>query len=201
MFDTVVGKLLVANILLFLAQVVFGDNLVRLFGLWPLGLLGQTGEMVPPFMPWQVVSYGFLHGSVMHLALNMYALWMFGSQLEMVWGPRRFTFYYFACLIGAALSQSLVSEIVLMNGGMAYPVIGASGAIFGLLLAYGLLFPYNRLMLILLPIPIQARWFVLGYGLIELLAGVTGTAEGVAHFAHLGGMLTGWLILRGRRRF
>lgn len=200
MFDTVVGKLLVANIILFLAQGVLGDDLVRWFGLWPPGLFGQGGEMTPSFLPWQLVSYGFLHGGVMHIALNMYALWMFGSQLEAVWGPRRFTFYYFACLIGAALSQLVVSEIVLMQGGTVYPVIGASGAVFGLLLAYGLLFPYNRLLLLFPPIPIQARWFVLGYGLIELFAGITGSAEGVAHFAHLGGMLTGWLILKSRRR-
>ena len=198
MLDTVVGKLLAANILIFLAQTVFGDGLIRLFGLWPLGLFGQGGGMSPPFLPWQMVTYGFLHGSILHLALNMYALWLFGSQLERVWGPRRFTFYYFACLIGAALSQMVVSEFTLMHGGMAYPVIGASGAVFGLLLAFGLLFPYVRLMLLFPPIPIQARWFVLIYGLVELFAGVTGSMEGVAHFAHLGGMLTGWLILRGR---
>lgn len=201
MIDTVVGKLLVANILLFILETVLGNTLIRWFGLWPLGLFGHGGGGGWGFLPWQVLSYGFLHGSVLHLALNMYALWLFGSRVEAVWGQRRFAFYYFACLIGAALFQLLASEIVLMNGGAAYPVIGASGAVFGLLLAFAMLFPYDQLLLLFPPIPIQARWFALGYGLIELVAGVTGSAEGVAHFAHLGGMLTGWLLIKSRRRF
>jgi membrane associated rhomboid family serine protease len=201
MWNTVVGKLLIANIVLFLAEMVMGDGLIRWFALWPLGILEPVASYgsEPPFMPWQVVSYAFLHEGLLHIGLNMYALWMFGSPLENVWGPRRFATYYFACVIGAALSQLVVSEILLMNGGTAYPVIGASGGVFGLLLAFGLLFPRTRLILLFPPIPIEARWFVLGYGVIELIAGVTGSAEGVAHFAHLGGMLTGWLMLRGRR--
>lgn len=202
MFNNVVGKLLIANILLFLAEGMYGDALVRWLGLWPLGLFGQGGPSAiisPPFLPWQVVSYAFLHGGFLHLALNMYALWMFGGQLEAVWGPRRFTTYYFSCVIGAALTQLLVSEYVVMQGGIAYPIIGASGGVFGLLLAFAVLFPHARLMLLFPPIPIEARWFVLGYGALELYFGVTGTAEGVAHFAHLGGMVTGWLLLRGRR--
>ena len=201
MADSMVGKLLIANIVLFLAEMQFGNEMVRWLGLWPLGLFGSTSaySAAPSFMPWQVVTYGFLHGGLLHLGLNMYALWMFGRQLEAVWGPRRFATYYFACLVGAALSQLVVSEFVLMNGGEAYPVIGASGGVFGLLLAFALLFPRVRLILLFPPIPVEARWFVLGYGLVELYAGVTGSAEGVAHFAHLGGMLTGWLLLRGRR--
>lgn len=197
MLNTTVNKLLVANFLFFLAEQATGGALLTPLGLWPIGAFVSTGA--PSFLPWQVVSYGFLHGGMLHLGLNMYALWMFGGQLEAVWGPRRFAVYYFSCLIGAALSQLVVSEYALISGGTPYPVIGASGAVFGLLLAYGLLFPYNRLMLLFPPIPIQARWFVLGYGLIELYAGVTGSAEGIAHFALLGGMLTGWLLLRGRR--
>jgi len=202
LLNTVVGKLLIANIVLFLAEMSMGDTLIRWFALWPLGILEPVAAYTatPPFMPWQVVSYAFLHGGLLHIALNMYALWMFGTPLERTWGPRWFATYYFACVIGAALSQLVVSEILLMNGGSAYPVIGASGGIFGLLLAFGLLFPRTQLLLLFPPIPIEARWFVLGYGAIELFAGVTGSAEGVAHFAHLGGMLTGWLMLRGRRR-
>ncbi len=200
MLNTVVGKLLIANIILFLAETTFGDGLIQWFALWPLGVFGPAGvdRLAPPFMPWQLVSYAFLHGGLLHLGLNMYALWMFGSQLEYLWGPRRFTTYYFACVIGAALTQLVVSEVMLARGGEAYPVIGASGGIFGLLLAFGLLFPTTRLILLFPPIPIQARWFVIGYGAVELFFGVTGSAEGVAHFAHLGGMLTGWLMLRGR---
>lgn len=202
MMDTVVGKLLIANIVLFLAELTLGDGLIRWFALWPVGFFdpSSAARLAPAFMPWQVVSYGFLHGGLMHLGLNMYALWMFGRQLEYLWGPRRFATYYFACLVGAALTQLVVSEYLLMQGGQAYPVIGASGGVFGLLLAFGLLFPHARLMLLFPPIPIEARWFVIGYGAIELYFGVTGSAEGVAHFAHLGGMLTGWLMLRGRRR-
>ncbi|TCJ13422.1 rhomboid family intramembrane serine protease [Parasulfuritortus cantonensis] len=200
MMQTVVGRLLVANVVLFLAEQAMGDDLIRLFGLWPLGLLSDGGGLAPPFRPWQVVSYGFLHGSILHLVLNMYALWMFGRNLEAVWGARRFTVYYFSCLIGAALTQLVVSEFVLMQGGEAYPVIGASGAVFGLLLAYGVLFPYDRIILLFPPMAIQVAWFVIGYGAIELIAGVTGSAEGVAHFAHLGGMLTGALLIWGRHR-
>jgi len=201
MLNTVVGKLLLANIVIFLAEGMFGQELIRWFGLWPLGLFGGDNlpSQAPAFLPWQVLTYGFLHGGLLHLGLNMYALWMFGGQLEAVWGPRRFMTYYFACIIGAALTQLIVSEYMLIQGGSAYPVIGASGGVFGLLLAFALLFPRARLMLLFPPIPVQARWFVIGYAVLELYFGVTGTAEGVAHFAHLGGMLTGWLLLKGRR--
>jgi membrane associated rhomboid family serine protease len=135
----------------------------------------------------------------------MYALWLFGSRLEYLWGARRFAIYYLTCVVGAALTQLVVSELALLQGTPAYPVLGASGGVFGLLLAFGLLFPETELLLLFPPIPIKAKWFVLGYGVIELFAGVTGTVEGVAHFAHLGGMLTGWLLLsywlgRPRRR-
>lgn len=199
---SVVGKLLMANLLLFLAQAMYGEALLSWLGLWPLGMFGfdPIGMLVPSFLPWQVVSYAFLHGGLLHLGLNLYALWMFGRQLEAVWGPYRFAAYYFACVVGAALTQLVVSEYVLFQGGHAYPVIGASGGVFGLLLAFALLFPRARLMLLFPPIPIEARWFVLGYAALELYFGVTGTAEGVAHFAHLGGMFTGWLLLRDRRR-
>lgn len=199
---SVVGQLLIANILLFLAEALYGEVLLRWLGLWPLGLFGQVqpGMPAPPFLPWQVVSYGFLHGGLLHLGLNMYALWLFGSQLEAVWGPRRFATYYLACIIGAALTQLVVSEFVLLQGGTAYPIIGASGGVFGLLLAFAVLFPRARLVLLFPPIPVEARWFVLAYAGLELYFGVTGTAAGVAHFAHLGGMLTGWLLLRSRRR-
>jgi len=198
MMDTVVGKLLVANILLFFVNAALGNSLDGWFALWPLGLLGPDSvyRLAPPFMPWQLVSYAFLHGGWLHLGLNMYALWMFGRELEYIWGPRRFAIYYFACVVGAALAHLVVAEFLLMQGGQAYPVIGASGGVFGLLLAFGMLFPRVQLMLLFPPIPIEARWFVIGYGAIELFAGVTGSAEGVAHFAHLGGMFTGWLLLR-----
>ena len=195
----VVRALLIANGLLFLMEMGgWGDSLVSWFALWPPGLLTQGAMPAPSFYPWQMLSYAFLHGSIVHLGLNMFALWQFGTRLEMVWGPRRFAFYYFSCVLGAALAQILVSEWLLHVGSAPYPVIGASGGVFGVLLAYGLLFPETMIMLLIPPIPMKAKWFVLGYGIVELLAGITGTASGVAHFAHLGGMLTGWLLLRAK---
>jgi membrane associated rhomboid family serine protease len=197
MLTPVVQWLLLINGALYLAEQFFLGPLVVWFALWPQGLLatGVLGEGVPRFWPWQVVTYGFLHGGLLHLVLNMYALWLFGTRLEYLWGSRRFAAYYLVCVIGAALAQMVVSEISLAQGGEAYPVLGASGGVFGVLLAFGLTFPEARLMLLFPPIPIKAKWFVLIYGVIELTAGVTGTLEGVAHFAHLGGMLTGLLLL------
>ena len=197
MLTPVVRTLLVLNGLVFLAELTYGRALIDWFALWPYDLFSSAPleAGAQPFWPWQVVTYAFLHGSFLHIFLNMYALWLFGTRLEYVWGERRFTIYYFSCVIGAAATQLIVSEISLLQGGEAYPVLGASGGVFGLLLAFGLLFPETELLLLFPPIPIKAKWFVLGYGAIELFAGVTGTVEGVAHFAHLGGMLTGWLLL------
>jgi len=197
MTTSVVYTLLLINGLVFLAQVLDPEPLFRWFALWPYGLLVDEFRQVGGYLfrPWQVVTYAFLHGGLLHLFLNMYALWMFGSRLEEVWGGRKFGVYFFACVVGAALTQLVVSELALLQGGSAYPVLGASGGVFGVLLAFGLLFPETRLLLLFPPIPVKAKWFVLGYGAVELFAGVTGTVEGVAHFAHLGGMLTGWLLL------
>jgi len=199
--------LLLCNGLAFLAELLNGPPLIEWLALWPYGLLSPDDALAGtyPFRPWQIMTYAFLHGSVLHLFLNMYALWLFGSRLEYLWGGRKFAIYYFVCVVGAALTQLAVSEMALLQGGPAYPVLGASGGVFGLLLAFGVLFPETELLLLFPPIPIKAKWFVLGYGAVELLAGVTGTVEGVAHFAHLGGMLTGWMTLlywrgRGRRR-
>jgi membrane associated rhomboid family serine protease len=122
----------------------------------------------------------------------MFALYMFGGPIEQVFGTKRFVLYYFVCVISAALTQLVFSAI---TGGI-YPTVGASGGIFGILLAYGIYFPHTRLMLLFPPIPMKARVFVTLYAVIELVLGVTGTQEGVAHFAHLGGMLGGWLLLR-----
>jgi rhomboid family protein len=201
MLTPVVQWLLLINGALFLAEQFFFGPLLVWFALWPLGLVetGALAEGVPRFLPWQVVTYGFLHGGLLHLVLNMYALWLFGTRLEDLWGSRRFATYYLVCVVGAALAQMVVSEVSLAQGGDAYPVLGASGGVFGVLLAFGLTFPEARLMLLFPPIPIKAKWFVLIYGVVELTAGVTGTMEGVAHFAHLGGMVTGaYLLYRWR---
>jgi len=143
------------------------------------------------FSPWQLVSYAFLHGSFNHLFFNMFAVWMFGTPLERTWGSQRFLSYYAACIVGAGMIQMLVQ---LFEGGV-YPTIGASGGVFGLLLAYGVMWPNNKIFLIFFPVPISAKWFVLIYGGIELLFGVTRTMPGIAHFAHLGGMIFGAVLL------
>jgi membrane associated rhomboid family serine protease len=196
MLTPVVQWLLLINGILFLGQQFYFGPLVYWLALWPQGLLGDgLTAGGPQFWPWQLLTYGFLHAGMLHIVLNMYALWLFGSRLEYLWGGRRFAAYYLACVVGAALVQLVVSEVNLAQGGVAYPVLGASGGVFGILLAFGLTFPETRLMLLIPPIPIKAKWFVLIYGVIELVAGVTGTLEGIAHFAHLGGMLTGLILL------
>ena len=126
----------------------------------------------------------------------MLALLMFGAPLEHTWGNRRFATYYFTCVAGAGLCQLIVGSWTVMQGGIAYPTVGASGGVFGLLLAYGMLFPHQRVMLLIPPIPMKARTLVIVYGLIELFLGASGLQPGVAHFAHLGGMLFGWLLIQ-----
>jgi len=184
----VTTALIAANVAMFLLEQI-APGLVFAFALWPLGT-GQAGG--PGFAPWQLVSYSFLHGSVLHVAFNMFALYMFGGMVERVFGARRYLMYYFACVVSAALTQLAFAAL---SGGV-YPTVGASGGVFGLLLAYALYFPNNRVMLLFPPIPMRARTFVLFYAAIELFLGVTGTQEGVAHFAHLGGMIGGFALLR-----
>jgi membrane associated rhomboid family serine protease len=139
------------------------------------------------FDVWQLISYSFLHGGFNHLFFNMFALWMFGLPVERMWGSRKFAEYYFVCVLGAGAIQLLVQHL----SGNVYPTIGASGAVFGLLLAYGVMWPNNKLFLIFFPVPIKAKWFVLIYGGVELVFGMTGAMPQVAHFAHLGGLFFG----------
>jgi membrane associated rhomboid family serine protease len=184
--------LIIANVVVYFAETVAEEALIGLFALWPIG---------PGFAPWQLVTYSFLHGSVLHLFFNMLALYMFGSDIERIFGRRRYFAYYFTCVLGAALMQLLVSAL---SAGPPYPTLGASGGVFGILLAFALYFPHRIIMLIFPPIPMPAWLFVVVYGLIELYLGVTGTQAGVAHFAHLGGMLGGFMTIqywRGRWPF
>jgi membrane associated rhomboid family serine protease len=184
---------------MFFLQIYVGPELIYKLALWPLDL--SSGPIVgvarPHFQISQLLTYAFLHGGGMHLLLNMYALWMFGSRIESLWGSKVFIIYYFVCVIGAGLTQLLVSSY----GDNYYPTIGASGGVFGILLAYGLFFPRQRLILIFPPIPIEARWFVLIFAGIELYFGVTGQATGIAHFAHLGGMLFGFFLIQYWKKF
>jgi membrane associated rhomboid family serine protease len=201
----VIFALLVANGLVFALQHFQFEFMLKNFALWPINippeLLSQIApESRPSFMPWQLVTYGFLHSTdyLGHIFFNMFGLWMFGRDLERLMGPQRFLTYYMTCVIGAGIIQLLVVEF---QGGV-YPTLGASGGLFGILLAYGMAFPNRTVMLLFPPIPMKAKYFVIVYGLLELFLGVSGYAPGVAHFAHLGGMLFGFLLLRhwSRRR-
>jgi membrane associated rhomboid family serine protease len=186
----VTRALLMANVGVFIIQLLTGNLLIGTFALWPFGSPQFRG--VPSFEIWQLVTYGFLHGSLTHLLFNMLALYMFGGDIERLLGSRRFLVYYLVCVVGAAVAQLVVL------GGMnrpPVPTVGASGGVFGLLLAFGMAFPHRKLMLLFPPIPMPAWLFVTLYGLLELYLGFTGSGVGVAHFAHLGGMVTGYLLL------
>lgn len=174
--------LIVVNVAVFMLQLGAPD-LVTPFALWPVGA---------GFEPWQLLTYAFLHGGYLHIGFNMFALYMFGTPVERVFGTRRYLTYYFVCVLSAALAQLLTAALT----GTIYPTIGASGGVFGLLLAYAIYFPHNRVMLIFPPIPMPARVFVVVYAVLELVLGVTGTEGGVAHFAHLGGLVGGFIMLR-----
>ena len=189
--------LLIANVAVFLLQMLTGDLLVRPFALWPTA--SPQFPSAPSFEIWQLVSYGFLHGDMFHLFFNMLGLWMFGSELERLWGRNRYLQMLLASVVAAALVQLVFT---LMTGSRA-PTVGASGALFGLLLSFGMLFPNRIIMPLFPPIPMKARTFVMVFGGLELLFGLSG-ASGVAHFAHLGGMLGAWLMIswwRGRLPF
>ena len=182
--------LVFANVAVYLLQLAVPGIIVP-FALWPLGTASMGGVSVG-FEFWQLVTYAFLHGGLLHLGFNMFALYMFGGPVEQVFGQRRYLIYYFVCVVSAAIAQLAVSALT----GTVYPSIGASGGVFGLLLAYGIYFPHTRIMLLFPPIPMPARVFVVVYAVLELILGVTGTQEGVAHFAHLGGMVGGFVMLR-----
>jgi len=170
-------------------------GLFGVLALWPLA----SGH----FLPWQVLSYAFLHGDVFHLFFNMFGLWMFGSEIEQLWGQKRYARFLLASVLTAALVQLGFTALM----GTFYPTVGISGGLFGLLLAFGMMFPNRIIMPLFPPIPMKAKVFVAVFGVLELFLGVGGR-DGIAHFAHLGGMLGGWLMIRfwrgqapfGRRR-
>lgn len=195
--------LLIANIGIYLLQLLLGDVLLLNFALWPLGPAQIAGyvkgmPLLIGFELWQLITYSFLHGGITHLAFNMLALVMFGAPIERLFGSRPFLLYYFVCVIGAAATQLFV--MFYWSQGF-FPTLGASGGVFGLLLAFGMMYPKARIMLLFPPIPMPAWLFVIGYGSVELFLGITGTQAGVAHFAHLGGMAGGFVLIqywRGR---
>ena len=197
----VILLLLVLNGLIFLVQQRFPYLLEFNFALWPLGGPFEYIEGNPRFTTefrfWQMVSYSFLHGSVLHLFSNLFALWMFGRHLENLWGSRRFLNYYVVCVLSAAIVQLVVTtaEVHFGNNSPA-STIGASGGVFGILLAFAMMYPQQRLILVVPPMVIKAKTFVILYGIFELFAGITGTFAKLAHFAHLGGMIGGYVIIK-----
>ena len=207
---TVTKNLLIINVLVFLASMVFP-------GLTDMG--GLHFFLAGDFHVYQLVTYMFLHGGFTHILFNMFGLWMFGRVIENVWGPRKFLFYYMSCGIGAGLLQEVAQffQLYFMISGQdptigmgdlfgigqqlsmqlnSWTTVGASGAIYAILLAFGMIFPNERIFIFPLPIPIKAKWFVMFYAAIELVSAVGASGDGVAHMAHLGGMLFGFLMIK-----
>ncbi len=195
-FPPATKSLLLANAFVLLITLVEPTRnlLFHHFALWspftPVGQMMHDGVITNTFLPWQVVTYGFLHSGIGHFFFNMLALWMFGAPLEQRWGTRRFSIFYLACLVGAAAAQVGVYTLMQEPG----LVVGASGAVLGLLAAFGMTFPDTKIYLYFL-FPVKAKYFVIFYGLFDLYAGVSGSSSNVAHFAHLGGMVVGVALL------
>ena len=179
-----VKNLLIINIIVFFGTELIGDPMYQWFALFPIGSRF--------FRWWQFVTHMFMHGNFMHIFFNMWSLFVFGPLLERLWGSKKFLIFYFVCGLGAALCHELV---LLMQPVSNIPTVGASGAIYGLLLGFGMLYPNYELTLVFPPVSLKAKWFVIIFAGIELLTGVLGTNDGVAHFAHLGGMLFGLILI------
>ena len=208
---TMTKNLLIVNFLAFVATWVLEQRGIDL-----TSLLGLHFFLASDFHIYQFITYMFLHGGLTHIFFNMFALWMFGAVIERVWGPKKFLFYYIVCGIGAGVAQELVQYCNYMYEGMAayqyvnaggvqmttdayinlWTTIGASGAVYAILLAFGMIFPNERLFIIPFPFPIKAKWLVIGYIAIELFSAMGAPGDGVAHMAHLGGMLFGFLLIR-----
>ncbi len=205
---TITKNLLIINVLCFFATLV-----ARKYGIDLMNLFGLHFFLASDFNPIQLLTYMFLHAGFGHIFFNMFAVWMFGRVVEQVWGPKRFLFYYLFCGVGAGLIQELVWYIYYVVELSHYGVvstpggtilmgdflnllttIGASGAVYAILLAFGMLFPNSPLFIFPLPFPIKAKWIVMGYVVLELFLGLRGS-DGIAHFAHLGGMLFGLLLI------
>lgn len=215
----VVKHLLIINVLMYFGtNIIFGDpaesTMISLingeagmqfsdWGRYMLAMFSPTSEY---FQPFQIVTHMFMHGDVGHLFFNMFALFMFGPPLENLWGEKKFLFYYFVTGIGALVLHLIVKYIeITYFGGPGYahniPMLGASGAVFGLLAGYGMAFPNSTIMLLIPPIPMKAKYFVLIYAGLELFMGLGPFNTGVAHFAHLGGALFGFLLILYWRKY
>ena len=200
---TVTKNLVAINILMFIATLVNENFMVANFAMfYPAS---------PFFKPWQILTHMFMHGGFWHIFFNMYSLLMFGSILERSLGPKKFLIFYFVTGLGAVALHTGVewmqARVFIANGAagayqqlLVTPTLGASGAIYGVLIGFAMLYPQARLILIFPPIPVKAKWLVIIFAAIELFFGINGIQEGVAHFAHLGGMLFGWLLIRWWRK-
>jgi membrane associated rhomboid family serine protease len=221
----VVKNLIIINVVLLVVSLIFK----QMFQTDLNRVLGLYFYQSPYFKPWQIVTHMFMHGGIMHLVFNMYALLIFGKVLESVWGPKRFLIYYLATGLGAAFFHELVMYIELapkiaefnatysvssftverinesfgsssqfhgLIRSLVIPTVGASGAVYGILLAFGMLFPNTPLYMMFIPIPIKAKWLVIGFGALELYQGITQPGSNIAHFAHLGGMIFGFILIK-----
>lgn len=191
----VITALLIANVAAFLLQFVLRGYVYPLM-LWPIDTATPWQWSNRSFLPWQLLTYGFLHADLGHLFFNMLALVMFGSQLEHRWGQRKFLTYYLVCVASAGLCQLLLASFMVAQGQAPYPTLGASGGVYGVVLAFGLLFPNERVVMFPLPFFLRARTVAIIFAAGSLFYGIVGARDGIAHFAHLGGMLGGWLLLR-----
>ena len=198
MMTPVVRNLIIINAIVLIFTELIGDSMYQYFALFPFES--------PLFRPYQIITHMFMHGGIWHLFFNMYTLLIFGTILERIWGSKKFLLFYFVTGLGAALCHNLVLHIEISSftaagetlraiNEMRTPTVGASGAIYGVLLGYGMLFPNNVLQLIFPPVALKAKWFVIIFAAIELLTGITGLGGGIAHFAHLGGMLFGLILI------
>lgn len=207
---TVTKNILIINVLCFLAMFVG-----RRYGIDLNDVLGLHFVLADNFSPYQFVTYMFMHANFEHIFFNMFAVWMFGRTLESVWGPRRFLAFYLICGVGAGLTQELVQmvdyavnlshydAVNTLTGVIPmkqylnfFNTVGASGAVYAILMGFGVLYPNAELFIIPFPFPIKAKYFVTFYILIELYMGIFSTADGVAHFAHLGGMIFGYIMIK-----
>ncbi len=189
----IVKHFIIINVIMFALTLLAENFMLEKFALFYFNS--------PFFKPYQLISHIFMHGGFMHILFNMYSLYIFGSVLESVWGGKKFFIYYMVTGIGAALFHLFITYLRIESGVLdpylasIIPMVGASGAIYGLLLAYGVLFPNNVLTLFFPPVSLKAKYMVFVFGGLEFLLGLGGSGDGVAHFAHLGGMLFGFVIL------
>ncbi len=183
----VTRNILIAIVAMFIFQQIFaqtgGDFIARYFVLYPID--------TPLFYPWQLLTYALLHGSLMHLFFNGFAIWMFGSQIEHYWGEKRYSIFIVACIIGSGLANALLSNV---------GAVGISGAVYGLLVAFGMMWPNHTIYLVIPPIPLKAKYFVIILAVIAFISSINPRGDGIAHIAHLGGAITGFLLIQYWRK-